>query len=60
MTGSASVTIGEVTIGPGHPLAFILGPFVIEEEDLMMRTAARLKEITEKASVPLIFKSSHD
>lgn len=36
----------------------ISGPCVIEEESLMMRTAERLKEISERLKLPLIFKSS--
>jgi len=39
-------------------LFLIAGPCVIEEESLMMRTAERLKGISERLSVPLIFKSS--
>src|SRR5690606_2922675 len=39
-------------------LFLISGPCVIEEESLMMRTAERLKEISRRLSVPLIFKSS--
>lgn len=36
----------------------ISGPCVIEDESLMMRTAERLKEISERLKLPLIFKSS--
>lgn len=36
----------------------ISGPCVIEAEDLMLRTAERLKGIAESLSLPLIFKSS--
>ncbi|MGB3618003.1 MAG: 3-deoxy-8-phosphooctulonate synthase [Catalinimonas sp.] len=36
----------------------ISGPCVIEDEDLMMRTAERLKTLSEKLSLPLVFKSS--
>jgi 2-dehydro-3-deoxyphosphooctonate aldolase (KDO 8-P synthase) len=39
-------------------LFLIAGPCVIEEESLMMRTAERLKGISERLDVPLIFKSS--
>ncbi len=39
-------------------LFLIAGPCVIEEESLMMRTAERLKGISERLGVPLIFKSS--
>lgn len=41
------------------PLFLISGPCVIEEESLMMRTAEKLKEISHKLNIPLIFKSSY-
>jgi len=39
-------------------LFLISGPCVIEEESMMMKTAERLKQISEDLSLPLIFKSS--
>jgi 2-dehydro-3-deoxyphosphooctonate aldolase (KDO 8-P synthase) len=39
-------------------LFLIAGPCVIEDESLMLRTAERLKEITKRLKLPLIFKSS--
>ncbi|MCI5057035.1 MAG: 3-deoxy-8-phosphooctulonate synthase [Flavobacteriales bacterium] len=36
----------------------ISGPCVIEDERLMMNTAERLKEISERLELPLVFKSS--
>ena len=39
-------------------LFLISGPCVIEAEPLMMETAARLKSLSEKLDLPLIFKSS--
>ena len=36
----------------------IAGPCVIESEKLNFETALKLKEITERLSIPLIFKSS--
>lgn len=41
-------------------LRWIAGPCVIESEDLVMRTAEKLKEIAESLHVRLIFKSSFD
>lgn len=40
------------------PLFLIAGPCVIEDRDLMLRTAERLTGITARLEVPLIFKSS--
>jgi 2-dehydro-3-deoxyphosphooctonate aldolase (KDO 8-P synthase) len=39
-------------------LFLISGPCVIEAEDLMLRTAEKLKSISEKLDLPIIFKSS--
>jgi len=54
------VTIGSITIGAGHPLALIGGPCAIEGESFMLDVASRLRDITAKAAVPFIFKSSYD
>ena len=51
------VNIGNIKCG-SKDLFLIAGPCVIEEEDLMLKTAERLKKISEKMNVPLIFKSS--
>jgi 2-dehydro-3-deoxyphosphooctonate aldolase (KDO 8-P synthase) len=53
-------TAGAVTIGTGHPLAFIAGPCVIESEAHAIETALELREIATRAGVPLIFKASYD
>lgn len=51
------VLVGDIDCGSDQ-LFLICGPCVIEAEDLMMRTAERLKSITAELGVPLIFKSS--
>ena len=51
------VTVGNIDCGSDE-LFLIAGPCVIEAEDLMMRTAERLKGISAELDVPLIFKSS--
>ena len=51
------VFVGDIDCGSDQ-LFLISGPCVIEEESLMMRTAERLKDISRKLGVPLIFKSS--
>jgi 2-dehydro-3-deoxyphosphooctonate aldolase (KDO 8-P synthase) len=40
-------------------LFLISGPCVIEEESIMMRTAEKLKEVSERLKIPVIFKSSY-
>jgi 2-dehydro-3-deoxyphosphooctonate aldolase (KDO 8-P synthase) len=51
------VQVGSVTCG-ADPLFLIAGPCVVENEDLMIETAGKVKEIAAKLGVPLIFKSS--
>ncbi len=51
------VTIGNVKAGE-RGLFLIAGPCVVENENLMMNTAERVKKIAEKLKLPLIFKSS--
>jgi 2-dehydro-3-deoxyphosphooctonate aldolase (KDO 8-P synthase) len=47
-------------VGLDQPFFLIAGPCVVESEDLQLRTAQRLKEITGKLGVHFIFKSSFD
>lgn len=47
-------------VGLDRPLFLIAGPCVIESLQLQLDTAGKLKEITAKAGVPFIFKSSFD
>jgi 2-dehydro-3-deoxyphosphooctonate aldolase (KDO 8-P synthase) len=54
------VSIGTITIGGGHPLAFIAGPCVIESAAHAVETAAAIREIATRARVPVIFKASYD
>ena len=51
------VRVGDIDCGSDE-LFLIAGPCVIEAEDLMLRTAERLKGIAAELEVPLIFKSS--
>ncbi len=55
-----SVAIDAVTIGPGHPLALIAGPDVIESPELVHEIAERLVTLCASLKVPLIFKASFD
>jgi 2-dehydro-3-deoxyphosphooctonate aldolase (KDO 8-P synthase) len=50
---------GKVRLGEGLPLAWICGPCVIEKQPLMAMTAERLKKLSEKLRIPVIFKSSY-
>lgn len=54
------VTAGGVSFGTGHPLAFILGPCVIESTQHAIDIAVALQEIAGNAGVPMVFKASFD
>src|SRR5205085_6133189 len=55
-----TVPIGQLKCGPGHPLLWIAGPCVIESHDLTLWIAERLRELSDKLKLPLIFKASFD
>lgn len=47
-------------VGADQPFFLIAGPCVVESETLVLDTAGRLKEITQRLGIPFIFKSSFD
>ncbi|MBK9075824.1 MAG: 3-deoxy-8-phosphooctulonate synthase [Flavobacteriales bacterium] len=51
------VPVGTIACG-ADPLFLISGPCVIEEESVMLRTAEKLQEVSERLKVPVIYKSS--
>jgi 2-dehydro-3-deoxyphosphooctonate aldolase (KDO 8-P synthase) len=53
------VQIGSVVVGDRAPLALIAGPCVVENRDLVLRTAEAVKRLTEAHRIPVIFKSSY-
>lgn len=57
---SKIVNVKDVKIGGGNRFALIAGPCAIESEALVMNTATKLKEITNRLQIPFIFKSSFD
>lgn len=54
------VAAGAVSFGTGHPLAFILGPCVIESEGHALELGAAIAEIGRRVGVPVVFKASFD
>ena len=54
------VTIGDYQVGDGQPLLFILGPCVMESEDLVLSIADRLAELRDRLNLQITFKSSFD
>lgn len=57
---SRQVKAGAVTLGGGAALTLIAGPCVIEGGEMLLETAAALKEICQKLGLGLIFKASYD
>src|SRR5437016_3205469 len=54
------VSIGNITVGNDLPLAFIVGPNVLESRAHALETSAALAEIAGKLKIPLIYKTSFD
>lgn len=54
------VKAGAVSFGTGHPLAFILGPCVIESEGHVVEIAGAIAAIAARVGVPVVFKASFD
>lgn len=53
------VELGSIKFGDNNPLVLIAGPCVVESRELVFYTAEKIKEITERLSIPFIFKSSY-
>jgi 2-dehydro-3-deoxyphosphooctonate aldolase (KDO 8-P synthase) len=51
------IKVGDIVCGADE-LFLISGPCVIEAESIMMKTAEKLKEVSEKLNIPVIYKSS--
>ena len=51
------VKVGNIECG-NNELFLISGPCVIEEESIMMKTAEKLKEVSERMKIKIIYKSS--
>jgi 2-dehydro-3-deoxyphosphooctonate aldolase (KDO 8-P synthase) len=54
------ITLAGHQVGLGQKLFVIAGPDVIESEELALRHAHMLKEITQRLGVPYAFKCSYD
>jgi 2-dehydro-3-deoxyphosphooctonate aldolase (KDO 8-P synthase) len=59
MKTGKTILIGDIRIGGGNPLVLIAGPCVVENRDMIFKTAETLKRIADKNKIPLIFKSSY-
>ena len=54
------VQVGSFAIGGGQPLAFIVGPCVIESAAHALDVAIAIRDIARRCSAPVIFKASFD
>jgi 2-dehydro-3-deoxyphosphooctonate aldolase (KDO 8-P synthase) len=52
-----TVRVGDIECG-GDDLFLISGPCVIEDEKIMMQTAEKLREVSERLNIRVIYKSS--
>jgi len=55
-----TVSIGSYRCGTGQPLLFILGPCVMESEQLVLGIAERLAQLRDRFGYQIVFKSSFD
>lgn len=51
------IQVGNITCG-NEELFLISGPCVIEDEMVMMKTAEKLRDVSERMNIPIIYKSS--
>ena len=56
----SSITVGPWTCGPKQPLLFIVGPCVIESEELIRRVSEELAGWSRSHGWQIVFKSSFD
>jgi 2-dehydro-3-deoxyphosphooctonate aldolase (KDO 8-P synthase) len=56
---SILIEIQKIKVGDNRPFVLIAGPCVIEGEEIILKTASAIKEITSRLKIPFIFKSSY-
>ena len=54
------VSIEDISVGSGCPLALFAGPCVIEDFETTFKIASYLKKLTADLMVPFVFKASYD
>ncbi|HET6272884.1 MAG TPA: 3-deoxy-8-phosphooctulonate synthase [Bacteroidota bacterium] len=53
------VQFSSIPIGDGKPLVLIAGPCVVENREMILRTAEQVKATAAKYRIPVVFKSSY-
>ncbi|MBI4429154.1 MAG: 3-deoxy-8-phosphooctulonate synthase [Ignavibacteriales bacterium] len=56
---SKRISVGHIMVGGGNPLVLIAGPCVVEDREMILKTAQTIQKIARKLNIPLIFKSSY-
>ena len=59
-TSSRTCRVGEIQIGPQHPLAIIAGPCTLESLELGLEVGRACKSMCDRLGLPYIFKASFD
>jgi 2-dehydro-3-deoxyphosphooctonate aldolase (KDO 8-P synthase) len=54
-----ALSVGTIHIGGHHPLVLIAGPCVVENREMILQTAKRIRSIAERHQIPFLFKSSY-
>ncbi|RLS55395.1 MAG: 3-deoxy-8-phosphooctulonate synthase [Planctomycetota bacterium] len=54
------VRVDRYLCGPGQPLLFIIGPCVIENEELIRRVSGELADLAAQDGLQIVFKASFD
>ena len=60
MSEPLSFEVGGISIANDRPIILIAGPCALESRQHALETAQALSEITTRAGIPLIYKSSYD
>jgi 2-dehydro-3-deoxyphosphooctonate aldolase (KDO 8-P synthase) len=60
MNMTKTIPAGSLKIGGKQPLVLIAGPCAIESRTLTLELAGKLKQVSEKEQIPLVFKASYD
>lgn len=56
----SQVRIASIPVGEGAPLLLIAGPCVVEDRDMLLRTAAHVAAVALRLGMPAVFKSSFE
>ncbi len=55
-----SINIKNISFSNSSPISIIAGLNVLEDEDMALNVAKKLKDVTEKLDMPFVFKASFD